>query len=190
MNEPVSEAFRPTALDRELIESLDALEADALRRRLRVVEPLGPLARIGDRPLINLAGNDYLALSGHPRIAHAVAQAAFDDRSGHPGPQQHFLRPLQVAQRGGEAPGLEGRIECAERGEAEFGLRMAIGAAITTLPQAQQQAIELAYYEGLSHNEIAARLNQPLGTVKTRIKLGMAKLRDSLRHCWDQGDLG
>ena len=95
MNEPVSEAFRPTALDRELIESLDALEADALRRRLRVVEPLGPLARIGDRPLINLAGNDYLALSGHPRIAHAVAQAAFDRGvgagasrlvSGHHGP--------------------------------------------------------------------------------------------------------
>ena len=74
--------------------------------------------------------------------------------------------------------------------QADQELRMAIGAAITTLPQAQQQAIELAYYEGLSHNEIAARLNQPLGTVKTRIKLGMAKLRDSLRHCWDQGDLG
>lgn len=73
--------------------------------------------------------------------------------------------------------------------QADQELRMAVGTAIGGLPQAQQQAIELAYYEGLSHQEIAAKLNQPLGTVKTRIKLGMSKLRDSLRHCWDRGDL-
>lgn len=73
--------------------------------------------------------------------------------------------------------------------QADQEIRMAVGTAITALPLAQQQAIELAYYEGLSHNEIAAKLNQPLGTVKTRIKLGMSKLRDALRHCWDHGDL-
>jgi len=73
--------------------------------------------------------------------------------------------------------------------QADQELRLAVGTAIGSLPQAQQQAIELAYYEGLSHHEIAARLNQPLGTVKTRIKLGMSKLRDSLRHCWDHGGL-
>ena len=74
--------------------------------------------------------------------------------------------------------------------QADQELRMAVGTAITSLPPAQQQAIELAYYEGLSHHEIAARLNQPLGTVKTRIKLGMSKLRETLRHCWDRGDFG
>jgi RNA polymerase sigma-70 factor (ECF subfamily) len=74
--------------------------------------------------------------------------------------------------------------------QADQELRIAVGTAITSLPAAQQQAIELAYYEGLSHNEIAARLNQPLGTVKTRIKLGMSKLRDSLRRWWEQGDIG
>ena len=58
--------------------------------------------------------------------------------------------------------------------QADQELRIAVGNAITGLPPAQQQAIELAYYEGLSHVEIAARLNQPLGTVKTRIKLGMS----------------
>lgn len=72
--------------------------------------------------------------------------------------------------------------------QADQELRLAVGSAMASLPAAQQQAIELAYYEGLSHMEIAARLNQPLGTVKTRIKLGMSKLRDTLRHCWDQGD--
>ena len=74
--------------------------------------------------------------------------------------------------------------------QADQELRMAVGTAITSLPSAQQQAIELAYYEGLSHQEIAARLNQPLGTVKTRIKLGMSKLREALRHCWERSDLG
>ena len=71
---------------------------------------------------------------------------------------------------------------------ADQELRGLVGGALAGLPQAQQQAIELAYYEGLSHMEIAARLNQPLGTVKTRIKLGMSKLRENLRHCWEQGD--
>jgi RNA polymerase sigma-70 factor, ECF subfamily len=53
--------------------------------------------------------------------------------------------------------------------------------AVMELPTAQQEAIELAYYEGLTHTEIAARLNKPVGTIKTRIKLAMNKLRNALR---------
>jgi len=73
--------------------------------------------------------------------------------------------------------------------QADQELRIAVVAAVAGLPQAQQQAIELAYYEGLSHAEIASRLNQPLGTVKTRIKLGMSKLRDSLQRWGNHGEL-
>jgi RNA polymerase sigma-70 factor (ECF subfamily) len=73
--------------------------------------------------------------------------------------------------------------------QANQELRLAVGTAVAGLPQAQQQAIELAYYEGLSHAEIAQRLNQPLGTVKTRIKLGMSKLRDGLQQWGNHGDL-
>ncbi len=73
--------------------------------------------------------------------------------------------------------------------QADQELRTAVGTAVAGLPQAQQQAIALAYYEGLSHNEIALRLNQPLGTVKTRIKLGMSKLRESLQQWRNHGDL-
>ena len=72
--------------------------------------------------------------------------------------------------------------------QADQELRSLVGSAMAGLPPAQQQAIELAYYEGLSHVEIAAKLNQPLGTVKTRIKLGMSKLRETLRHCWELGE--
>jgi RNA polymerase sigma-70 factor (ECF subfamily) len=56
----------------------------------------------------------------------------------------------------------------------------AVGRALATLPQEQRRALELAYYGGLSQSEIARALREPLGTVKTRIRLGMQKLRDSI----------
>ena len=58
--------------------------------------------------------------------------------------------------------------------------RRLILAALAQIPQEQRQIIELAYFGGFTQQEIAQRLSQPLGTVKTRIRLGMQKLRVAL----------
>lgn len=53
--------------------------------------------------------------------------------------------------------------------------------AMKELPEAQRKALELAYFDGMSQSEIAEALSEPLGTVKTRMQLGMKKLREKLK---------
>ncbi len=52
--------------------------------------------------------------------------------------------------------------------------------ALETLPAGQREVIDLAYFKGMTHSEIAATLGEPLGTVKTRLRLAIHKLRSAL----------
>lgn len=58
--------------------------------------------------------------------------------------------------------------------------RTVITAALQTLPPEQRQAIELAFFEGLSHSEVAAATGLPLGTVKSRMRTALGRLRDAV----------
>jgi len=61
----------------------------------------------------------------------------------------------------------------AERARAMEKVRGTLG----VMPSAQRQALEMAYFEGLSHSEISAKTGEPLGTIKTRIRAGLVALR-------------
>ena len=71
-------------------------------------------------------------------------------------------------------------LPAADRTDAEVEQREAqrlLRAAIASLPEPQQRALELAFFEGLTHAEIALRLNAPIGTIKGRIRMGLQRLR-------------
>jgi RNA polymerase sigma-70 factor (ECF subfamily) len=73
--------------------------------------------------------------------------------------------------------------------EAEINLgdtRQLIRQVIDALPPPQQQAVELAFFRGMSQREIAANTNTPLGTVKTRLELGLKKIYDGLKELKDE----
>lgn len=62
--------------------------------------------------------------------------------------------------------------------------------AIAELPDEQRRALELAYFDGLTHQEISEKTATPLGTVKTRVRLGLMKLRERIRPYLSSGHHG
>jgi RNA polymerase sigma-70 factor, ECF subfamily len=76
--------------------------------------------------------------------------------------------------------------QIAEAVPAETGLMkneaMVIQSAVESLPKDQRQAIEMAFFGGMTHQEIAEALQEPLGTIKARIRRGMSKLREVLQN--------
>ena len=79
----------------------------------------------------------------------------------------------EISDERDEAHDPEQRSVCAEQGQI-------VREALISLPSEQRIIIELAYFEGLSQSEISTHIGEPLGTVKTRVRLGMVKLRNLL----------
>ena len=103
-------------------------------------------------------------------IVHHRAIDALRRNSGH---QRHRA----------SAEGIEERFEASERTEVEVARREEadeVRDAIETLPGDQQKVVQLAYFGGFSHTQIAEMLDTPVGTVKGRMRLGLEKLRRAL----------
>jgi len=78
-------------------------------------------------------------------------------------------------------------VENATEKDIEAGdTRVLMAKVINSLPEAQQQVIELAFFQGMSQREIAFHTNIPLGTVKTRLELGLKKIYDGLKELRDE----
>jgi RNA polymerase sigma-70 factor (ECF subfamily) len=76
--------------------------------------------------------------------------------------------------------GVEERFEARERTDVEVARReeaRSVHGALETLPAEQRRTIELAYFGGFTHNQIANLLHEPIGTVKGRMRLGLEKMR-------------
>ncbi len=79
--------------------------------------------------------------------------------------------------------GIEERFESGERTDVEVARRdeaREVRSALRTLPAEQSRVIELAYFGGFTHTEIASMLSTPVGTIKGRMRLGLKKMRSEL----------
>ena len=73
----------------------------------------------------------------------------------------------------------------AEAGVPGWPVHKEVHAALAALPADQRRVVVLAYFEGLTHSEISRRTRQPLGTVKTRLRIAHGKLAEALKHVKD-----
>lgn len=104
-------------------------------------------------------------------VAHHAAVDGLRGRRGTARARDAGPEPLETLTRGGED--LSESVCRNMRAEK-------VRAAISELPDTQREVIELVYFEGFTQSEVAQNTGQPLGTVKSRLRLGMRKMRDSL----------
>jgi len=97
------------------------------------------------------------------------------------------LEEAAVVTDEGETLVLAPTVEAADRGAEQSETSAIVRRSLDELPAAQRRVIELAYFGGFSQSEIAAQLSEPSGTVKTRMRTAMEKLRQALRPVIEAG---
>ena len=97
------------------------------------------------------------------------------------------LEEAAVVTDEGETLVIAPTLEAPDRGAELNETRVLVQRSLAELPAPQRRVIELAYFGGLSQSEIAEKLSEPLGTVKTRMRAGMEKLRQALRPVLEAG---
>lgn len=112
-------------------------------------------------------------------IVHHLAIDELRRRRGHAIPIEWDADESQLLSLPDPAPDTQERVWANLQGAQ-------IRIALAELPDAQRQVIELAYFEGLTHLEISERLQEPLGTIHTRARLGLAKLKELLIELYSQ----
>jgi RNA polymerase sigma-70 factor (ECF subfamily) len=108
-----------------------------------------------------------------------IARSRAIDRLRRGRQERHRTDPLEDARQ------FAGAGASAEDDLGATEMRAVVRAALDSLAPEQREVIELAYYSGMSHSEIAAARGLPLGTVKTRTRLGMMRLRELLRPAYE-----
>ena len=98
--------------------------------------------------------------------------------------QRHKARQHDTPLEDAAAAVLTDTVDVADAAAIRSDVRAALG----SLPVEQRQVLELAYYGGLTTAEIASSIGTPIGTVKTRLRLGLAKLRAALLPGWAAED--
>ena len=89
--------------------------------------------------------------------------------------EKTFVAPLdESVARSSEAPGENPGVAAETRG--------LVRSALNGLPESQRRVVELAFFEGLTQSEIASRLGEPLGTIKTRARLGLERLKGLIKR--------
>ena len=140
----------------------DEVVADALAQAWRTAQDFDPGRGSVGAWLTTIARTRALdLLRARGRRARALTRAALEDGEG-------LAAPIAAA---GDAPDRE-----VERQDT----RRLVARSLAELSEPQRRIIELAYFGGLTQTEIAAELHEPLGTVKTRMRAGLEKLRSSL----------
>lgn len=107
-----------------------------------------------------------------------IARSRAIDRMRRTRNEQQRAVPLDEAARAAGGESVEEEVRAGE-------VRAVVRAALDALTPEQRDVIELAYYGGMSHSEIAAARGLPLGTVKTRTRLGLMRLREALSPAWE-----